>query len=204
MPLTENSRISVVLHSLHWISGQAVWNGTANTAYRFRPSACESSNRIREEGCISSILPESIPGTVSYTHLYRHGTWIKHHPPGKRWDCLYTWDSGFIGLGLLELEPKLAEYVLDLYLSQPDNQDFAFLMHGSPVPVQAYLYLELLQRAEDKEKLLDWYPRLRRYYMFLAGKTEGSATDPFNRRLTTTFDYFYHCSGCLLYTSRCV
>ena len=140
------------------------------------------------------ILQATLLTNVVYP-IYRHGTWIKHHPPGKRWDCLYTWDSGFIGLGLLEVEPKLAEYVLDLYLSQPDNQDFAFLMHGSPVPVQAYLYLELLQRAEDKEKLLDGYPRLRRYYMFLAGKTEGSATDPFNSRLTTTFDYFYNCSG---------
>ncbi|MDE7046278.1 MAG: hypothetical protein K2O97_15000, partial [Acetatifactor sp.] len=127
--------------------------------------------------------------------IYRHGEWIKHHTPGKRWDCLYTWDSGFIGLGLLECEPKLAGYVLDLYLSQPENQDFAFLMHGSPVPVQAYLYLELLQRSGDKSLLLSWYPRLKRYYNFLAGKGEDSVTDPFQSRLTTTFDYFYNCSG---------
>ncbi|MGN1140401.1 MAG: MGH1-like glycoside hydrolase domain-containing protein, partial [Oliverpabstia sp.] len=127
--------------------------------------------------------------------IYRHGTWIKHHTPGKRWDSLYTWDSGFIGMGLLESEPRLAEYVLDLYLSNPDNEDFAFLMHGSPVPVQAYLYLELLQRSKDKEKLLSWYPRMKRYYEFMAGKGEGSTTDPFASRLTTTFDYFYNCSG---------
>lgn len=127
--------------------------------------------------------------------IYRHGEWIRHHTPGKRWDSLYTWDSGFIGLGLLECEERLAQYVLDLYLSRPDNPDFAFLMHGSPVPVQAYLYLELLQRSGDKERLFAWYPRLKRYYSFLAGKSEGSATDPFESRLTTTFDYFYNCSG---------
>ena len=127
--------------------------------------------------------------------IYRHGTWIKHHTPGKRWDSLYTWDSGFIGMGLLECEPKLAEYVLDLYLSREENEDFAFLMHGSPVPVQAYLYLELLHKGTDRAKLLSWYPRLKRYYEFLAGKREGSTTDPFVSRLTTTFDYFYNCSG---------
>lgn len=127
--------------------------------------------------------------------IYRHGEWIKHHTPGKRWDSLYTWDSGFIGLGLLECERRLAEYVLDLYLSCPENEDFAFLMHGSPVPVQAYLYLELLQRSRDKSGLFSWYPRLKRYYSFLAGKSEGSVTDPFKSRLTTTFDYFYNCSG---------
>lgn len=140
------------------------------------------------------ILQASLLTNVVYP-IYRHGEWIKHHTPGKRWDCLYTWDSGFIGMGLLEWEPGLAEYVLDLYLSRPENPDFAFLMHGSPVPVQAYLYLELLQRAADKKKLLSWYPRLKRYYSYLAGKAEGSATDPFESRLTTTFDYFYNCSG---------
>lgn len=140
------------------------------------------------------ILQATLLTNVVYP-IYHHGDWIKHHTPGKRWDSLYTWDSGFIGLGLLESEPRLAEYVLDLYLSQPDNQDFAFLMHGSPVPVQAYLYLELLQRSRDKARLFSWYPRLKRYYCFLAGKSEGSVTDPFKSRLTTTFDYFYNCSG---------
>ncbi len=140
------------------------------------------------------ILQATLLTNVVYP-IYRHGEWIVHHTPGKRWDSLYTWDSGFIGLGLLECEPELAEYILDLYLSCPQNQDFAFLMHGSPVPVQAYLYLELLKRSGDKGRLFSWYPRLKRYYSFLAGKTEGSFTDPFKSRLTTTFDYFYNCSG---------
>ncbi len=140
------------------------------------------------------LLKSTLLTNVVYP-IYRHGTWIKHHTPGKRWDCLYTWDSGFIGLGLLEEEPALAEYVLDLYLSTPENRDFAFLHHGSPVPVQAYLFLELLQRTKDRDKLLGWYPRMKRYYEFMAGKSEGSSTDPFKSRMTTTFDYFYNCSG---------
>ena len=145
----------------------------------------ETSNRILQAALLTNIVYP----------IRRHGEWIKHHTPGKRWDSLYTWDSGFIGLGLLETEPRLSEYVLDLYLSDPDNHDFAFLLHGSPVPVQAYLYLELLQRSNDKDALLAWYPRVRRYYRYLAGKDEGSVTDPFKSRLTTTFAYFYNCSG---------
>ena len=127
--------------------------------------------------------------------IRRHGTWICHPTPGKRWDSLYTWDSGFIGLGFLEAAPALAEYVLDLYLSEEDNDDFAFLHHGSPVPVQAFLFLELLQRAQDKSRLMAHYPMLKRYFCFLAGLAEDSTTAPFRSGLTTTFDYFYNCSG---------
>ena len=148
-------------------------------------AAYELSNRILQATLLTNVVYP----------IYRHGSWIKHHTPGKRWDSLYTWDSGFIGMGLLECNTELAKYVLDLYLSQPENQDFAFLMHGSPVPVQAYLYLELLQRSGDKKELLSWYPRMKRYYSYLAGKIEGSVTDPFESRMTTTFDYFYNCSG---------
>ncbi len=143
-------------------------------------------------GC--RILRAALLTNIVYP-VYRRGEYVKHHTPGKRWDSFYTWDSGFIGLGLLEVEPRLSEYVLSLYLSEDGNDDFAFLLHGSPVPVQAYLYLELLQRSGDKSALYAYYPRLRRYYRYLAGKDEGSVTDPFLSGLTTTFSYFYNCSG---------
>ena len=50
--------------------------------------------------------------------IRRHGEYIAHYTPGKRWDSLYTWDSGFIGLGMLDYSSKLAEYVMDTYLSE--------------------------------------------------------------------------------------
>ena len=127
--------------------------------------------------------------------VYRHGEYVRHHTPGKRWDSFYTWDSGFIGLGLLETDKRLAQYVLEMYLSEHDNDDFAFLMHGSPVPVQIYLYLELLQRENDKSALTALYPRVRRMYRYLAGLDEGSVTDMFESGLCNTFTYFYNCSG---------
>ena len=84
--------------------------------------------------------------------IYRHGENIVHYTPGKRWDSLYTWDSGFIGLGLLEYSKEKAEYVLDTYLSEEDNRDFAFLALGSLVPAQFYLWNELMLRSTGQER----------------------------------------------------
>lgn len=145
----------------------------------------EFSNRLlRSTLLVNTVYP-----------IYRHGSYIIHHTPGKRWDSLYTWDSGFIGLGLLESEPKLAEYILDTYLSDEENPDFAFLHHGSPVPVQSYLYLELLNRTNDKTSLYTYYDRARLYYEYLAGRAHHSTTARFKSGLTSTYDLFYSSSG---------
>ena len=127
--------------------------------------------------------------------IYKHGEYIIHHTPGKRWDCLYTWDSGFIGLGMNDYSEMFAEYSLDTYFSDEENPDYAFLHHGSPVPVQMYLYLEMLKRKNDKTRLLEMYPRAKLYYDFLAGKIMGSTTAKLKSGLTTTYDYFYSTSG---------
>ena len=127
--------------------------------------------------------------------LYCHGRYVVHHTPGKRWDSFYTWDSGFIGLDMAMFCPEIAEYILDMYLSDRDNPDYAFLLHGSPVPVHIYQYYEMLCRANDKTRLYGYYDRAKMFYEFLSGKIYGSATDKFKSRLTTTFDYFYNCSG---------
>lgn len=127
--------------------------------------------------------------------LYHHGEYVVHHTPGKRWDSFYTWDSGFIGLDMNMFNSELAEYILDLYLSDKDNPDYAFLLHGSPVPVHIYQYFDMLCRTNDKQKYYKYYDRARLFYLFLAGKINGSTTDKFKTRLTTTYDYFYNSSG---------
>ncbi len=127
--------------------------------------------------------------------IYKHGEYIIHHTPGKRWDCLYTWDSGFIGLGMIDYSEAFSRYSLDTYLSDESNPDYAFLHHGSPVPVQMYQWLELLKRNNNKDDLLALYPRVKLYYDFLAGKIRGSTTAKLKSGLTTTYDYFYSTSG---------
>ncbi|MBO5936243.1 MAG: hypothetical protein J6Q79_01355 [Clostridia bacterium] len=142
----------------------------------------------------NQILAATLMTNVVYP-IYKHGDYIIHHTPGKRWDCLYTWDSGFIGLGMNEIAPKFAEYIIDTYLSHEDNPDYAFLHHGSPVPVQIYQLYEMIQKAEDKSHLLSYYLRARLYYRFLAGKIRGSTTAKFKSGILTTYDYFYSTSG---------
>ena len=142
----------------------------------------------------NEILKSTVMVNAVYP-IYKHGDYIIHHTPGKRWDCLYTWDSGFIGLGMIDYSKRFAEYSLDTYFSDESNPDYAFLHHGSPVPVQMYLYLELLKRENDKSALLGMYPRAKLYYDFLAGKVRGSTTAKLKSGLTTTYDYFYSTSG---------
>ena len=127
--------------------------------------------------------------------VYKHGENVVHYTPGKRWDSFYTWDSGVIGTGVLEFSPEKCRYILETYLSQPENTDFAFLLHGSLVPTQFVQYLELLHRTEDKAPLFALYPQMKRYYDYISGKTPGSTCGKFGNGLTTTYDYWYSCSG---------
>ncbi len=120
---------------------------------------------------------------------------VVHHTPGKRWDSFYTWDSGLIGTGLLEFSNDLCRYALETYLSEDDNKDFDFLLHGSLVPTQFEEYYELLKRTEDKHSLDSIYPKMRRYYEFLRGRSGSSTCDKFGNGLLTVYDYWYSCSG---------
>ena len=127
--------------------------------------------------------------------MYRRGENIVHHTPGKRWDSFYTWDSGFIGMGLLEYSRELCRYALETYVCDEDNNDFCFLLHGSLVPTQFAEYYELLKRTPDKHALDHLYGKMKRYYEFLRGRTMGSTFHKFNNGLLTAYDYWYSCSG---------
>ncbi|MGH7940429.1 MAG: twin-arginine translocation signal domain-containing protein, partial [Limisphaerales bacterium] len=94
--------------------------------------------------------------------IYTQRSYIRHYSPGRIWDCLYTWDAGFIGLGLLELNLQNAIEILNAYLT-PAGAQSAFIHHGSPVPVQIYLFWELWNRTQSLELLAYFYPRLRQY-----------------------------------------
>ncbi len=54
------------------------------------------------------------------------GSYIRHFTPGKHWDSLYTWDTGFISLGLADINPKLAEDLFNTYLMEKGNIHAAF------------------------------------------------------------------------------
>lgn len=131
---------------------------------------------------------------VVYPVYMRRG-YIKHNTPGRWWDCLYTWDSGFIGLGLAELDIQRAVDCLNAYVTEPGDTHSAFIHHGSPVPVQFYLYQELWNKTQSRELLEFFYPRLQQYHRFLCGRLGSSTTNKLKSGLIKTWDYFYNSGG---------
>ncbi|HEY9076694.1 MAG TPA: trehalase family glycosidase [Anaerolineaceae bacterium] len=127
--------------------------------------------------------------------IYAKGKYIRHGTPGKWWDCLYTWDSGFIGLGLLEIDVQRAIDNLNAYVTEPGDPQTAFIHHGSPVPMQFYLFQELMNRTQDRQLLEYFYPRMRQYYLFMAGRIGSSTTRVLPSNLLKTWDYFYNSGG---------
>ena len=125
-----------------------------------------------------------------------NGSFVRNHTPGRLWNCLYTWDSGFIGLALLDLDYRRAVENLNAYLTAKDDQKNAFVLHGTPLPMQIFLFYELWNRSCDKEMLRHFYPRVKRMYDYLAGHTAGSTTRSHcNAPMICTWDYSYNSGG---------
>lgn len=126
--------------------------------------------------------------------IYTQGQFIRHFTPGKWWNSLYTWDAGFIALGLAEIDVEKSIQCLNAYTT-PEGSQSAFIHHGSPVPVQMYAFYDLWNKTQSKELVDYFYPRLMRYYKFMVGKSKGSKTNPFQSNLLKTWDYFYNSGG---------
>ncbi len=125
--------------------------------------------------------------------VYTQKQYIKHHTPGRFWDSLYTWDSGFIGLGMMEQDTKRGIESLNAYLNEEDEQS-TFIHHGTPLPVQHYLFLELWNKTQSEELLKTYYPKLKRYHEFLTGINKSSTTR-MKSNLIRIWDYFYNSGG---------
>ena len=124
--------------------------------------------------------------------VYTKRRYIRHYSPGKWWDSLYTWDSGFTGIGLAQLDVERAIDCLNAYTTRPGDPETAFIHHGTPLPTQHYLFLELWNLTQSRELLEYFYPRLRQYYRFLAGRLGSSTTRKLKSGLLQTWDYFYN------------
>lgn len=120
---------------------------------------------------------------------------VRHRPPGRWWNSLYTWDSGFIGLGLLEIDRAQAWDNLAQYLTDAGNPHAAFIQHGSLVPMQIHLAHELWNRTRDIEALRGHYAALRQYYRFFVGRASGSTMGNLFSGLLRSWDYFYNSGG---------
>lgn len=182
--------------------------GASLTAFRLRPDSFKQAvdAAVRSTIALPAHTPpgdayaqgiERMSATVATNIVYpvrRFGRFTRHYCPGRWWDSLYTWDSGFIGLGLLELDPARSIDNLAAYLTEP-GADCAFVHHGSPVPVQIYQLQAIWNRTQDLGVLRRLFPGARRMHRFLAGRGDGSRTRTLQSGLLRTWDYFYNSGG---------
>ena len=169
-------------------ANEALWNAARGHRPDLAPSPSGAGFQFSEERMAATLLCN-----VVYP-VYTQGSYIKHNTPGRWWDSLYTWDSGFIGLGLDELDLRRSFECLNAYLTPPGAQS-AFIHHGSMVPVQHYLFLDLWNRTQSRPLLEYCYPRLRQYYLFYVGRLGSSTMGKFSSGLLSSFDYFYNSGG---------
>jgi hypothetical protein len=122
------------------------------------------------------------------------GEYIRHFTPGKNWNSLYTWDSGFIALGLADVDIVKAFECIRAYTTSPGCES-AFIHHGTPLPIQIFAWQELWNMTQSEDALNFLYPRLKQYYDFLAGHDSSSSTLMKESKLLRTWDYFYNSGG---------
>ena len=169
------------------------------------PSELEQQYETRHEAAVTlASVPAGEPyrfsqkrmAAVALTNIvfpvYTKRRYVRHYSPGKWLDSLYTWDSGFTGIGLAQLDVERAIDCLNAYTTRPGDPENAFIQHGTPLPVQHYLFLELWNLTQSRALLEYFYPRLRQYHLFLAGRLGSSTTRAFKSGLLKTWDYFYN------------
>ena len=125
--------------------------------------------------------------------VYTQRQYIRHFTPGKNWNSLYTWDSGFISWAFNDIDPVKAFETIRAYTMEEGGQS-AFIHHGTPLPIQFFAFSDLITKCYDREMMEFLYPRLKKYYEFIVGK-DGTSTTVMPSGLIRTWDYFYSSGG---------
>lgn len=100
--------------------------------------------------------------------IYSRKGFIKHNTPGRNWDSLYTWDSGFIGLGLSTIDIGRAKDCLNAYLTPESDIHSPCIFHGTPLPTQVLLFAEIFAKTGDMKFLKKFYPLIKHQYDFFS------------------------------------
>ena len=115
---------------------------------------------------------------------------IRHFCPGKNWNSLYTWDCGFIGWAMGEIDPGRGYEIIRQYTTAPE-EEAPFVHHGTPLATQILAIGDVWERGGcDEGQLKEIYPRLKRFYDYMTGPRFRKASG-----LLETWNIFYNSGG---------
>ena len=119
-----------------------------------------------------------------------YGEPIRHFCPGKNWNSLYTWDCGFIGWAMSEIDPARGYEIIRQYTTAP-GEAAPFVHHGTPLATQILAIGDVLERNGcRRDQLEEIYPRLKRFYDYMTGPDFRKPSG-----LLATWNIFYNSGG---------
>lgn len=135
------------------------------------------------------LLQATILTNVVYP-INAFGEPIRHFCPGKNWNSLYTWDCGFIGWAMSEIDPGRGYEIIRQYTTAPE-EDAPFVHHGTPLATQILAIGDVWERNGcDDGQLREIYPRLKRFYDYMTGPRFRKESG-----LLETWNIFYNSGG---------
>lgn len=165
-------------------------------AFVARIPARSGADRLNPKGAPYVFGEQILEATLLTNIVYpivAEGQYIRHFTPGKNWNSLYTWDSGFISWALSCLDADKAFETIRAYTTAPGSE-IPFIHHGTPLPTQFFAFADWLSRTSDREKAAFLYPRLKQYYDYFAGHDPRSAC-MMPSGLVRTWDLWYNSGG---------
>lgn len=142
-----------------------------------------SQNMMRYNTLLNVVFP-----------IYTRRQYIKHNAPGRFWNSLYSWDSGFIGMGLSLADFQRGYDCLNTYLTPVGDRHSPYIFHGSVVPTQVFLYKHLVDKFPEKtEELKSLYPMMKQYFTFYAELR--NSPEQMRSGLTKTWHLSYNSGG---------
>ena len=115
---------------------------------------------------------------------------IRHFCPGKNWNSLYTWDCGFIGWAMSEIDPGRGYEIIRQYTTAPE-EPAPFVHHGTPLATQIFAIGDVWKNNGFSEaQLREIYPRLKRFYDYMTGPDFRKPSG-----LLATWNIFYNSGG---------
>lgn len=115
---------------------------------------------------------------------------IRHFCPGKNWNSLYTWDCGFIGWAMSEIDPGRGYEIIRQYTTASE-EDAPFVHHGTPLATQILAIGDVWKNNGCSEtQLREIYPRLKRFYDYMTGPDFRKPSG-----LLATWNIFYNSGG---------